>query len=450
MKDPQGRPTQTTIVAISALLCVCVATISAQTTVEPITLNEQSAVQLALTENLNLAQQRVTLSSSARSSDTAWNALLPSLNVSGSLIRNNEEVVVPFGEPYNEVFSAQLQAQLVFSIASIEGIETARLNYAADLISFDEAAATISTDVRKLFYNLILLEQQILVAQQGIATASQTLAQTEAEFRGGLVAEVTVRQAEVALQNSRLVLQRQEAAYEDLLGSFRLLLGVEDEQEIELQGTIEVPAVADLERIAASTDPTDRWDVQVLDAQIAARRSLNRANRQFERTPTVTLGASYSPALADPFNPDNSVNNDWSEWNDGGSLSVTVTVPLDHYLPFSGSAVDLRNSDEALESLAIQRQSALDAARSQTAALLRQVDNSRAALESLSLSLELADEIYQLTLDAYQQGATDFLDVQEADDDLEAARYDLLAEQFTYLSTLIDLEYALNTPIRAR
>ena len=438
------------IIAVGALLCVCVATLSAQTSVEPITLNEQSAVQRALAENLNLAQQRVTLSGSARSANTAWNALLPSLNLSGSLIRNNEEVSTFVGDPYNEVFSAQLQAQLVFSIASIEGIETARLNYAADLISFDEAAATISTDVRKLFYNLILLEQQILVAQQGIATASQTLAQAEAEFRGGLVAEVTVRQAEVALQNSRLVLQRQEAAYEDLFGSFRLLLGVDDDQEIELQGTIEVPPVADLEQIAANTDPSDRWDVQVLDAQIAARHSLNRANRQFERTPTVTLGASYAPALADPFNPDNAVNNDWSEWNDGGSLSVTVTVPLDHYLPFSSSAVDLRNGDEALESLAIQRQSALDAARSQTAALLRQVDNSRAALESLSLSLELADEIYQLTLDAYQQGATDFLDVQEADDDLEAARYELLAEQFTYLSTLIDLEYALNTPIRAR
>ena len=62
----------------------------------------------------------------------------------------------------------------------------------------------------------------------------------------------------------------------------------------------------------------------------------------------------------------------------------------------------------------------------------------------------MAQEIYELTLDAYRGGTTDFLAVQKADDDLETARYTLLAERFTYLSTLIDLEYALNTPIRSR
>ena len=433
-----------------ALVLGCLATISAQTGAETLTLDEQNAVRRALDQNLTLAQRRVSLVGSARSSKSAWNVLLPSLNASASLIRNNTATPTFGGDSYHEIFSAQLQAQVVVSIAAIEGIETARLNYASALISYDQAVAAIATNVRKLFYNLILLEQQIVVTQQGIATASQTLAQTDAQFRGGLVAEITVRRAEVALENSRLTLARQRAAYRDMHADFRLLLGIDDDRAIELQGTIDAPPVPDLARIAGAEDPTDRWDIQVLDAQIAAQRSLNRANRRRDRTPTVTFGASYAPALADPFNPNRAVDATRSEWNDGGSLRVTVTVPLHHYLPVSASAVGHKNSAEALQALVIQRQSALETVRSQTESLLRRVESSRVALESLALRLALAEEIYELTLDAYRGGTTDFLAVQKADDDLETVRYELLAERFTYLSTLIDLEYALNTPIRSR
>ena len=450
MKNLYTGPVRTTTIAVGALLWSCLATISAQTGAEMLTLDEQNAVQRALDQNLTLAQRRVSLAGSARSSKSAWNTLLPSLNASASLIRNNTATPTFGGDSYHEVFSAQLQAQVVVSIAAIEGIETARLNYASALISYDQAAATIATNVRKLFYNLILLEQQMVVTQQGIATASRTLAQTDAEFRSGLVAKITVRRAEVALENSRLTLVRQSTAYRDMHADFRLLLGIDDDRAIELQGTIDAPPVPDLARITETSDPTDRWDIQVLDARIAAQRSLTRANRRRDRTPTVTFGASYAPALADPFNPNSAANDTRSEWNDSGSLRVTVTVPLHHYLPFSAGAVALQNSDEVLQSLVIQRQSALDTARSKTESLLRRVENSRVALESLALRLALAEEIYELTLDTYRRGTTDFLAVQKADNDLETVRYELLAERFTYLSTLIDLEYALNTPIRSR
>ncbi len=410
---------------------------------QTIVLTEDSAVERAIVENLSLAQGRVNLSTSARSADTAWNALLPSMNVSGTLARSNEEISTT--DPYNTTFSARLEAQLVFSIASIEGISTARLQYINDQITYEQAVADVALAVRQSFYSLILAEQNITVAEQSVATAEETLVQTQTEFNAGLVSEVTLRQAEVTLRNRRLTLQRQEAAYDDALANFRLLLGIREEQVIELEGTIEVEALDGLDEIAGRTDLTGRWDLQDIDAQIATRRSVNRATTQLERTPTVTLGASYSPALADPFNADNPAGD---EWNDQGSLSVTVTIPLDNYLPFSSTGVDLRGNDDILSALEIQRANVLDNARFEVDSLLRALQSSAVALESLELSLSLQEEIYLLTLDSYQQGVTDFIDVLEAADDLEEARYQLLSEQFTYLSTLLDLEYALNTTIR--
>ena len=357
---------------------------------------------------------------------------------------------MPPADAYNTTLSAQLQAQLVFSLASLEGINAARLQYAADQISYEEAVGRIDRDVRKLFYTVILLENQIAVAEQSLATAEETLTQTQTEFRSGLVAEINVRQAEVALENRRLALQRQETAYEDTLASFRQLLAVDEDTPIELVGTIAVQPTVEPDQLAAENSLTDRWDVRSVEAQIAALQSANLAQRRLARTPTLTFGASWLPAVADPFNPDNSANDGWSEWNDRGSLSVTLAIPVDNFLPFSSDAVGLAANDDAVLRLAIQRENVLDVARSEVDSLIRQIRSSEVAIESLELGLQLAEELYELTLDAYRQGATDLLAVQEADDDLEEARYDLLSEQFTLLSTIIDLEYALNTPIRAR
>jgi outer membrane protein TolC len=129
-------------------------------------------------------------------------------------------------------------------------------------------------------------------------------------------------------------------------------------------------------------------------------------------------------------------------------LGVTISVPLSNYLPVSKSSVEVLASEDAIDSLVVQRESILESALSEVNTLKRQLDSSHRSIESLELGLRLAQEVYELTLEAYEQGATDFLDVQEAEDDREQARYDLLSERFTYLTTLIDLEYALNTELR--
>ncbi len=425
------------------------ALVSATGFTQTLVLTEESAVQLALSENLFLTEERVGLATSARNADTAWNALLPSLTVSGSLVRSNEEIATqPPSDPYNTTFSTQLDAQLVFSLASVEGIQTARLRYVADQISYDAAAREIDRDVRKLFYNVILLEEQILVTDQSITTAEETLEQARIDFAGGRVPELDVRRAEVSLANLRLLRQRQVTGYEDTVANVRLLLGIEEEIPLVFSGSIQTDLRSDLARVVDEQGISQRLDLLSLEAQIVAQRSLNRAERQLAWTPSLAFGASYNPNLADPFNPGNAANDDWSEWSDRGSLSVSISIPLDNYLPFSATAVDIEAGDDSLHALEIRRESVLESARSEVSSLLRQIESSGTAIDSLRLSVDLAEEIYDLTVESYQQGATDFLDVQEAEDDLSAARYDLLSERYVYLSSLIDLEFAINAPLR--
>lgn len=435
------------VICTVLLFAVAGGAVSAQA----IVLDEASAVERALAGNLDLVRERVLLASSARTADTAWNALVPSVTLSGSLVRSNDEMIIqPPAEPYHTTLSAQLQAQLVLSLASIEGIRLARLQYWADLISYETASRRIARDVRKLFYQLILLERQVAVAGRSAATAAENLSRVESEFADGLVAEVAVRQAQIALQNRRLALQRQKAAYRDVLSRFRLLLHIDEEVLLELDGTIELEPTTDLDRIVRETGYVDYAELRSIEARILAQRSLTIARRRLARAPTLSLGASIQPGLADPFNPDNPANDRGNGWVDRGALSLTLSIPLDNHLPFSSGAVELQSQEALTRSLEIQREIVLDRARSDIASSVRGIENSRLAVESLRLGLDLAEELYRLMLDAYGNGAASFLDLLEAEDNRVEAHSDLLAEEYHSLAALIDLEYTLNRSLRTR
>ncbi|MFW5844248.1 MAG: TolC family protein, partial [Spirochaetota bacterium] len=186
-------------------------------------------------------------------------------------------------------------------------------------------------------------------------------------------------------------------------------------------------------------------ELNACKAQIARQESLNQANALNARTPTLTLSAGWNPTLADPFNPDNTVNDGWV---DRGSVGITLSLGLDDYLPFSASSVAVQAGRRSAESLRLQRQDALESARNEVDSLLRSLESSRVALESIELSLELATEVYTLTEEAYDEGAVSFVELLEAEEDLRDARSSLLSEQYRHLAALIDLEYATNRHIR--
>ncbi len=415
---------------------------------DPVVLTEESAVDRALEHNLGLAANRQELAGSRRRADTAWNVLVPDVTAAAGLQRSNEPITVfPPGEDYNLTAVGSVEGRLALSLAATEGIRTARMEYRAGVAGYAEAAAAVEQQIRKTFYRLILLEEQLVVATASVETAEAGLAQARADYENGFAPELTLRQAQVSLQRAILNRERRMASLADAGESFKRLLGIEQNAEIALMGTIRIP-----EREAGSigsVDPEDalgrRLDIQTLEAQVALQESINRANALNARTPTLTLSAGWNPALADPFNPDNTVND---EWVDRGSVGVTLSLGLDDYLPFSSSSVAVQTGRRSAEALRLQRRDAIESARNEVDSLLRALESSRVALDSLELSLALAEEVYVLTEEAYSEGAVPFVDLLEAEESLRDARSSLLSEQYTHLSTIIDLEYATNRQIR--
>ena len=76
--------------------------------------------------------------------------------------------------------------------------------------------------------------------------------------------------------------------------------------------------------------------------------------------------------------------------------------------------------------------------------LVRSIDKSRSSLDALNFSVELAEEAYKLAEEAYNAGTKELLDVQDAELALQKARLQVLSGKYTYLTGLLDLEYAIN------
>jgi outer membrane protein TolC len=415
---------------------------------EPLVLTEEGAVDRALEYNLGLAANRQELAGNRRRADTAWNVLVPDVTAAAGLQRSNEPITVfPPGEDYSLTAQGSLEGRLSLSLAAVEGIRTAQMEYRTGVAGYQESAAAVEQQIRKSFYNLILLEEQLAVAVSSVDTAEAGLAQARADYENGFEPELTLRRAQVSLQTAVLNAERRRASLTDARETFKRLLGLEQDVEIALRGTIRLPEKAseDLGSLTPREAIGGRFDIQTLDAEVALQESLNRANALNARTPTLTLSAGWSPTLADPFNPDNTVND---EWVDRGSVGITLSLGLDDYLPFSSSSVAVQAGHRSAESLRLQRQDALENARNEVDSLLRALESSRVALDSLELSLELAAEVYTLTEEAYAEGAVSFVDLLEAEEDLRDARSSLLSEQYRHLATIIDLEYAINRHIR--
>lgn len=411
-------------------------------------LTEAKAVELAVSQNLTIAAGRVQLGAKRLASKKAWGSFVPGLSLSAGLSRSNQEIGLPSpGTPYHLTGSAQVGASLSLSAATFQSIETTRLDFEAGRIGFEEASDAVTLQVRKAFYQLILLERQLRVTEASIATAEQTLEQIRTDYANGRVQQLTVRQAELSLQTARLTLERQKVQRENALASFKQLIGVDPAAEITLDGTIEIRPISSGE-VAASAHVEERADVRYAAAQIVLQESKNRAAYLSMVSPTLTLSASVAPSFPDPFNFNNPPG---AGWNDRGSLSLSLSSSsLLAFLPFVPQRVNLDVLTKSLDALKIQKQGIAQAARTEIGSLIRSLEASTAAISSLRGSVGLAQESYDLTKEAYGLGTADFLTLKSAEDDLLRAQYDLLSEEYNYLSTVISLEQATGLDLRGR
>ncbi|TVQ40102.1 MAG: TolC family protein [Spirochaetaceae bacterium] len=424
-------------------------------------LTVEDAVAIALRNNLELESERLSLEKRRRTRDSAWNRFVPGIGAGTTLARPNERPagigldpdtgfpVQTKGPVWN--VQGELTATLNLNLGSIYGIRAARIDYDAGLIDIVEARNRIERDVRKSFFGLLVLDQQTALRQQALEIARQRLEQTRINYENGLVDEFTLLSEEVSYENQRPELEALLDQQRAVRRQFNRDLGLPLTSRVVLDGTIEPEMVElDVEQLIARKLPGATAIRQIQDGMRQLENAIRLAKSGGDPQtrgfyPNLTFRYAYNPTFqGDPFRDSWFADPD-RDWSDRGTFSITLTQPLDTFLPSSQTRTRISNLETDLADARVAMQSTYQALELQARNLVERLDQLQRTISSRERNQRLAERAFELATEAYAAGTRELLELRNAEQELQTAQLQVLQGKLEYIEALLDLQYILNT-----
>jgi outer membrane protein TolC len=401
------------------------------------------AVEMAIEQNLSLQQTQLNNEAKRRAGQTPWNVFIPTVDVGTTLSRLNKKPS-PLLPDWN--LSASLSATLNLNVGTFVGIKQTVESYHAGLITVEKAKLQLERDVRKSYYNMLLAREQIALLRESYSNADRRVTMAQANYRAGLIPEVSYLQAQVARENMRPQIDEAENSYRMAMASFAMFLGLPYDTEFELTevpGDVEFIAVeaSDLISRAAANKP----EIEEFRRNLSALKAQKSALFFNLYTPTLSLGYTVDPAFGgDPWK-DNVF--DSSLWNQqSGMFRITLGWRLNALLPFTTEYQSYRALGDSVKVMELGLAQTVQGTQVEEYNIILQLEKARTTAEAQRLTVQLAERTLRLSETAYRNGLKEFLDVQNDELALHQARLGALQQNYMYLMNVLDLEYAIGVP----
>jgi len=424
-----------------------------------VSITPDKAVEMAIENNLNIKRAQTANEAKRRGAKTPWNQLLPTVDISGTLGRLNdkpEATVLPLppamGGPISMGGGPQwrllgsLQVSLNLNVAIAAGLKQIIEEYQAGKITIDKAKLQLERDIRKAYYNLLLAKERITLLRESYENAGRQVAMAQANYRGGLIPEVSLLQVQVARENMKPQIDDAENAYLMAMASFAMFLGLPYNAEftlVALPGNAEFIVLEAQELIARAAE--NKPDIEELRRSLSALKAQQKVLFYSLYTPTLSLGFNMDPTFqGDPWK-DNWFNGDlWKQQS--GMFRITLAWRLNALFPFTKEAQTYQAMEDAVKAMELGMKQAIQGTEVEVYNIIMQLEKTRTTAEAQRLTVQLAERTYRLSLTAYQNGLKTWLDVQNDELALRQARLGGLQQNYSYLMGLLDLEYALGVP----
>jgi outer membrane protein TolC len=416
-------------------------------------LDLETVIDLAIKNNTGLKIKYLDTAFQKITRDTAWNVIIPSLALGSTLSRlheapiqfamNGNTPIIETGENWGIQFS--FAANLNLNAALVHGIIYSGMQYASGLIDLDSYKRRLVRDVKKNFYNLILMEQNINLYKQSLETAGKRYEQAKLYFESGASSLFQMLTAQVTYENLKPGLKEMENGYQIALLNFKNILNLQSDEDIVLLGEIEmIPVSLDANKLIHRY-LLQNPDLQFLSKSIESIEIQRRGEIVRNYTPTLTLSLSFDPAFTgNPFT-DNwfaDPENDWMQRQ--GMFATTLSYNLEGLLPGSATRVRLAELKKEKEKLEFQFEQAVRATELEIRTLVRGMEKAAESLANLDLNVQLAQKAFEIATQGYGSGVRELLEIENAEDELNKAKLEVLKEKYNYTANLSDLEYVLN------
>lgn len=447
------------IIIVSILFLSVVSNIFAEKntkTQEPLTLTVEDAVSYAITNSKSLKSSEIDLEIKKRAKMYSWNVFLPSLSVSGTMSRSNEysdmmdsikSAINPSHKPLEPAeinhwkAVGNVSAQLNFNLAMIQSMCASKANYEAGLISWEQTSKQTEMNIRKMFYALLLMEENLRIQNELLDSAKARWQQAEINYKNGLVPQLSALNAQVAYENKKPAILELTQSFKQQKDTFAFLLGIPYGREINLVGSIDTRFVKVNADELVQKYVEENLDVKALKKNIELLKISLNASRLSTFTPSLSVSYGFQPVVAQ-------IDSDWIDtYIDNGSFSATVVIDVMKMMPFSANMQSIKDTKQNLAKAELGLSQLLQNTEIQIHTLVDKLNKSEASIKASQMNIKLAQKAYDMTVRAYNSGTQELLDVKDSENSLSQAKLGLLNEKLNYISALLDLENAINVKL---
>lgn len=449
-----------------------------------VVLTVEDAVSYALKNNKSLKSSAIDLEIKKRASDNSWNTFLPSAALSGTLARSNDidsikssiESSAAFpaflgaasatgdlstaaqaagnidsSKMINDMYGSEeaalwhpvgsLSFSWAFNAAMLKSISAAKKQYEAGQISWEQSVKETEVNIRKMFYGILLAQENLKIQKESMANAEARWRQAEINYRNGTVPRLSVLNSQVTYENMKPAILSAENSLKQTKETFGFLLGLPYGTEIDLQGSIEISFVdVDADELFRKYVEQNN-DIKALKKNIELIKTGIDATYLSTFTPSLALGFGLQPTVSN-------ITESWFDkdnYSDSGNLTITLAYQnLFDMLPWSSNMQKIKDSKQQLAQAEIGLEQLYQNAEIEVHKLCDNLSVSRANIEAMGNNVTLAQEAYDSTLKAYNNGTQELLAVRDSESSLNQARLGLMNEKFNYISAVLDLEQKLS------
>ena len=405
------------------------------TALPAITLEE--ALQMGRTNNLSLASTSIDVNAAKRDVDTSWNLFIPTLSLSLSNAGTSPVFkAAPGASAKNMGLGLSLSATLTLNPAVKSQMDSYQIAYQIQQVTYEQAKAEVERAITKLFYYLLMEEQNIGVQQANLELAQKQYEEVKTKYEQGFASELEVLSSQLSVERLKPSLQQAKNQYASNLLSLKAMLGMSLDQELAVEG--EIPSlIKELEVQQLAEYLQKSYSIALLDLNMAQLATSQKQSKEQALFPTIMIKGTYDMSLWSELNPIN-------DFSDSTTYTVAISIPLDGFIPNSRTKVGLAKLDDSLAKLALQRQQAVRQLEVSVVGQVQNLNMLASQAELANQSLELTEKVYVMNHIQYESGYIGRVALEEAQNNLLGARQQVLALQFQYVSSLIDLIYDLN------
>lgn len=439
---------------------------------EVVRLTIADAVDYALQNSRTLKSAQIDLEIKNRAAKYGWNVFLPNVQVTGTMSRATEynpqslaiiPMLAPLYQQHPELLSSfspttdfkneesrwsvigGVSIGLNLSLAYIQQIKAAKAGYEGGRISWEQSQREVTTQIRKLFYALLLQQESLKIQQTTLENARQRMVQAQTNFRNGAVPEIQLLQTQVNYENTKPEVDMAEQSLRQTLDTYAFLLGMPVGTEIELVGEIEPVYIE-----ANSDELLEKYGGNNLDIQ-SLRNSIDTLKMNLAAinlatwTPALSLNYSWQPVyMGDAFSFPKDIGKD-DKWYDSGSFSATLAWNLTNMLPWSSNRQQAADLKANIAKLELTMETLLENQRVEVRKAVDTLNQAKEQIDAMGRNVTLAQRAYDMSARSYRNGTTELLDLRDAEASLNQAKLGQINQKYQYISALMDLEKALNT-----